>query len=154
MADSTDTPIESTDTTTTPVTAPILAPITPIAPITPVKLPINTVTSGATTTTVPLSTTSPSTSTSSSSGAPAPSTVAVTVPGVTGSVRFSLVVTDNLGVQSEAAYATVTIQGPPVAALTATPSPVAENGTITLSGAGSTSSGTITKYTFSLAPAT
>lgn len=149
MADSTDTPTTSTETTATPVTAPVIAPVTPIAPITPVKLPVSTVTSGATTTSVPLSTSSPSTSTTAPT-----SSVAVTVPGVTGSVRFSLVVTDNLGVQSEAAYATVTIQGPPTAVLTATPATVAEDGTITLSGAGSTSSGTITNYTFSLAPAT
>ena len=81
------------------------------------------------------------------------SSVAVTVPNTTGAVRFLLVVTDNLGVDSAPAYATVTIQGPPVAVLTATPSPVTEGGTITLSGAGSSSSGSIAKYTFSLVPA-
>ncbi|MGD0931616.1 MAG: hypothetical protein ABR902_13280 [Candidatus Korobacteraceae bacterium] len=82
------------------------------------------------------------------------STVAVTVPNTTGTVTFSLVVTDNLGVQSAPAFATVTIQGAPKAALTATPTVLTEGGTIQLSGSGSTSSGSIAKYVFSLVPPT
>ncbi len=82
------------------------------------------------------------------------STVAVTVPNTTGTVTFSLVVTDNLGVQSAPAFATVTIQSAPKAALTATPTVLTEGGTIQLSGSGSTSSGSIAKYVFSLVPPT
>lgn len=80
------------------------------------------------------------------------SSVAVTVPGITGTVTFSLVVTDNLGVASQPAFATVTIQGAPIAALAATPASVAEGGTIELSGADSTSAGSIASYNFSLVP--
>ena len=82
-------------------------------------------------------------------------TVNVTVPGVIGTVTLQLVVTDNLGVQSAPATATVQIQGPPVAVLKATPNPVTEGGTITLSGADSAaaSPGTIESYTFTLQPA-
>lgn len=80
------------------------------------------------------------------------SSVEVTVPNTTGTVRFQLVVTDNLGQQSTPAYATVSIQGPPVAALTATPGTVQEGGAIQLSGAGSSSGGSIASYTFSLVP--
>ena len=102
----------------------------------------------AATTTVTLTPTSPSTTTTAPT-----SSVPVVVPGTTGTLKFSLVVTDNLGVQSQPAYATVTVQGPPVAVLAATPSPITEGGTITLSGAQSTSSGSIAKYEFSFVPA-
>ncbi len=81
------------------------------------------------------------------------STIEVTVPNKSGPVVFSLVVTDNLGVKSQPAYATVNIQSPPVAVLVATPATVTTGGAITLSGAGSTSSGSIASYTFSLVPA-
>ena len=79
------------------------------------------------------------------------SSVLVTVPNTTGQVRFSLVVTDNLGVASQPAFATVTIQAPPIVALTATPGTVTEGGTITLTGQ-PTTSGTITSFKFSLVP--
>lgn len=101
------------------------------------------------TTVVTLSSSSPSTTTTAPT-----SSVEVTVPSVSGSVKFSLVVTDNLGQKSAPAYAEVTIQGPPVAVLAATPAVVAEDGTITLSGSGSTSSGSIANYDFSYVPAT
>ncbi len=81
------------------------------------------------------------------------SSVEVTVPNTSGPVVFSLVVTDNLGVKSSPAYATVNIQSPPVATLVATPATVTAGGAITLSGSGSTSSGSIASYTFSLVPA-
>lgn len=81
------------------------------------------------------------------------SSVQVTVPNKSGPAVFSLVVTDNLGVKSAPAYATVNIQSPPVAVLTANPATVTAGGAITLSGAGSTSSGSIVSYTFSLVPA-
>jgi hypothetical protein len=81
------------------------------------------------------------------------SSVEVTVPNTTGTVKFTLVVTDNLGVQSAPASAQVTIQGPPTAALTATPATVTEGGTITLTGTGKTT-GSIQSYTFSLVPST
>jgi hypothetical protein len=81
------------------------------------------------------------------------SSVAVTVPNTTGTVTFSLVVTDNLGVKSQTpATVKVTIQAPPNAVIAANPLTVTENGTITLSGSGSTSSGSIASYTFSLVP--
>jgi len=85
---------------------------------------------------------------------PTTSSVSVIVPNTTGTITFSLVVTDNLGVQSQPAFATVTVQGAPVAVLTATPSPVSEGGAIELSGAGSTSTGSIASYVFSLVPPT
>lgn len=81
------------------------------------------------------------------------SSVAVTVPNASGTVTFSLVVTDNLGVASPPVYASVSVQGPPVAMLTATPATVTQGGRIELAGAGSTSSGSIASYTFSLVPA-
>ena len=81
------------------------------------------------------------------------SSISVTVPNTSGTVTFSLVVTDNLGVESAPAFATVSIQAPPVAVLTATPPTVQEGGVIQLSGAGSNSSGSIAKYTFALLPA-
>jgi hypothetical protein len=65
-------------------------------------------------------------------------------------VTFSLVVTDNLGVKSAPATATVNIQAPPTARLTATPSTVIPGGAIELSGGGSSSSGSIASYTFTL----
>jgi hypothetical protein len=97
---------------------------------------------------IALSSSQPSTTTN----APA-SSVQVTVPNKSGPAVFSLVVTDNLGVKSAPAYATVNIQSPPVAVLTASPATVTAGGAITLSGAGSTSSGSIVSYTFSLVPA-
>jgi hypothetical protein len=100
------------------------------------------------TTPIALSAANPSTTAT----APA-SSVTVTVPNLTGPVTFSLVVTDNLGVESPAAYATVHIQSPPTAVLTATPATVTEGGAIVLSGAGSTSAGSIASYKFSLVPA-
>ena len=81
------------------------------------------------------------------------SSVEVSVPNKSGPVVFSLVVTDNLGVKSQPAYATVTIQSPPVAVLAASPATVTAGGKITLSGAGSTTSGSLASYTFSLVPA-
>jgi hypothetical protein len=110
----------------------------PIAPVVPV----------AGSTPVVLSAANPTTTVN----APA-SSVAVTVPGVTGAVTFSLVATDNLGAESQPAYVQVNIQAPPVAKLAATPATVAEGGTIELSGAGSTSSGSIASYRFSLVQA-
>jgi hypothetical protein len=116
-------------------------PVSPIAPIVPIHLPTLP-------TSTPLSTASPTVSTAAPT-----SSVSVTVPNTLGTVTFSLVVTDNLGVQSQPAFATLTIQGAPVAVLAATPATVTEGGAIELSGAGSTSSGSITNYTFSLVPA-
>ncbi|MGD0096994.1 MAG: hypothetical protein ABSB60_10895 [Terracidiphilus sp.] len=80
------------------------------------------------------------------------SSISVTVPNTSGTVTFSLVVTDNLGVQSKPAFVTVTIQGTPVAVLSATPKEIAAGGAVKLAGDASTTSGTITSYTFSLAP--
>ena len=118
-----------------------IAPINPIGPIPPIHFPLP----GGTTT--PLSPTNPSVTTT----APTAS-VAVTVPNTSGTVTFSLVVTDNLGVQSAPAFATVTIQGAPVAVIAATPGTVAVGGAIELAGTGSTSSGSIASYTFALVP--
>jgi hypothetical protein len=119
---------------------PIISPVTPINPIPiPVRPPILVST--------PLSPTSPTVTTTAPT-----SSVSVTVPNTSGTVTFSLVVTDNLGVQSAPAFATVTIQGAPVAVIAATPSTVAAGGAIELSGSGSTSSGSIASYTFTLAP--
>ena len=109
-------------------------------PVTPPKL-------APTSEAIPLSYANPSVTTV----APA-SSVSVTVPNTTGKVTFAVVVTDNLGLESAPAYATVTVQGPPTAVLTATPETIAEGAAIVLSGAGSTSSGNIAKYTFSLVP--
>jgi hypothetical protein len=81
------------------------------------------------------------------------SSISVTVPNTSGTVTFSLVVTDNLGVESAPAFATVSIQAPPVAVITATPPTVQAGGVIQLSGAGSSSTGSIAKYTFALLPA-
>ncbi len=81
-------------------------------------------------------------------------TVLVTVPNTSGTVTFSLVVTDDLGVTSKPATVTVNIQGPPLAVLT-TPQPKVTAGSpIQLSGANSTSTGTIRTFTFSLVPPT
>jgi hypothetical protein len=65
-------------------------------------------------------------------------------------VTFSLVVTDNLGVKSPPATATVNIQAAPTARLTATPNTVTPGGAIELSGSGSSSSGSIASYTFTV----
>lgn len=127
-------------------------PITraPIGPITPTPIPPHPVP-----TPVPPSPGAPVALTpakpSVTTNAPT-SSVAVTVPKTTGKVTFALVVTDNLGVESAPAYVTVTIQGAPVAHLTAKPTTVGENGTIELSGGGSKSSGKIANYKFSLVP--
>ncbi len=120
-------PIASAPVTTAPVvTTPIVTP-----PIVAIPAP------------TPLSPSNPSISTTSSS-------VSVTVPNTSGSVTFQLVVTDNLGQVSAPSTLTVSIQGTPLATLT-TPSPVVKPGAaISLSGAGSTSTGTITNFTFSL----
>jgi hypothetical protein len=80
-------------------------------------------------------------------------TVSITVPASAGTVTFSLVVTDNLGAKSAPAYATVTVQAPPIAVLTASPATATEGGPIQLSGSASTSSGSIANYLFSLVPA-
>jgi hypothetical protein len=80
-------------------------------------------------------------------------TVSVTVPAIAGTITFSLVVTDNLGVKSAPAYATVAVQAPPIAVLAASPATVTEGGPIQLSGSASTSSGSIVNYLFSLVPA-
>ena len=82
------------------------------------------------------------------------SSVAVTVPNTGGVVNFNLVVTDNLGQQSTAAVASVTIQGPPTAVLNASPSPVVSGGAITLDGSKSTTSGSIASYTFTFVQVT
>jgi hypothetical protein len=83
---------------------------------------------------------------------PTTSTLAVTVANTIGVLKFQLVVTDNLGQQSAPAVAQVTVQGPPIAVINATPPTVAEGGAITLDGSQSTSSGTgtIASYTFTL----
>jgi hypothetical protein len=124
----------------TPVRQPAAVPQTPVLNV-PIPLPSAAV--------VPLSPANPT----ATVAAPA-SSVSVTVPATAGTVTFSLVVTDNLGVESAPAFATVSIQAPPVAVLGATPSSVPAGGVIQLSGAGSTSSGSIAKFTFSLLPAT
>jgi len=117
-------------------------------PVAPIRQPIGVVTAAAPVALTPSSPTYPP-----AGSAPNPtSSVTVIVPNTTGTVTFSLVVTDNLGVQSQPARATVTIQGAPVAVLTATPPAVTEGGAIELSGAGSTSSGSISSYTFALVP--
>jgi hypothetical protein len=55
-------------------------------------------------------------------------------------------------VQSAPAFATVTIQGAPIAVIAATPAVVAEGGAIELAGGNSTSAGSIASYTFALVP--
>ena len=85
---------------------------------------------------------------STSSASP---TVAVTVPNTSGTVTFTLVVTDDLGNKSPTpATATVTIQGPPTAVLSATPTTVSAGGTIELSGATSTTTGKLTNFLFTV----
>jgi hypothetical protein len=74
------------------------------------------------------------------------------VPGATGKVTFSLVVTDNLGVQSAPAFITVTLQPAPVALIAANPTDAVEGSAINLTGAGSSSSGNIASFKFSLEP--
>ncbi|HUK46828.1 MAG TPA: hypothetical protein VLW06_04515 [Terriglobales bacterium] len=142
-------PAPRTDAVTAPTAGtPVTAPVTPITPITPAPIPPVSVSPGGTTsgtTPTPLSPSSPSVSTTSP-------TVAVTVPDTSGQVTFSLVVTDNLGVQSQPATVTVNIQSPPVAVLTTSTPAVSAGGPIELSGSGSSSSGNITNYTFSLVP--
>jgi hypothetical protein len=78
------------------------------------------------------------------------SSISVTVPNTSGQVTLSLVVTDNLGVVSQPSTVTINIQSAPVAVLTAASDTVAAGGPIQLSGAQSTSSGSIASYTFSL----
>ena len=78
------------------------------------------------------------------------SSISVTVPNTSGQVTLSLVVTDNLGVVSQPSTITINIQSAPVAILTAASDTVAAGGPIQLSGAQSTSSGSIASYTFAL----
>jgi hypothetical protein len=137
--------------TTPAATLPVSLPTAPIGTLPIGSIPVGTIPIGTTGTNspIPLSPTSPST--------PAPNTsptALVTVPNTAGQVTFSLVVTDNLNTRSQPAFATVTIQSAPVAVITATPQTVSPGGAIQLSGANSTSSGTITNYTFSLVPPT
>jgi hypothetical protein len=117
-------------------------PGTPITPVTPIN-PIQPIAPGDGP--VQLSSASPSTTTTTPS-------VEVTVPN-TGTVQFSLVVTDNLGQSSPASFATVTIQGGPTAVLTAAPQTVNDGGTITLTATDVSTTGSIAKYVFSLVPA-
>jgi hypothetical protein len=77
----------------------------------------------------------------------------VTVPNTSGTVTFQLVVYDNFNTPSAPVTATVTIQGAPVASLTATPGIVGPGNTITLS-AGAKTAGTISSYQYSLVPPT
>jgi hypothetical protein len=129
-------PQEKPEAAVNPIPIPTPVPLPPIPiPIPPVTTPIElTPTSPSTTTTAPTS------------------GVAVTVPNQSGTVTFSLVVTDNLGEASQPATVNVSIQGPPIAVLTATPTTIATGGTIELSGSGSTTSGSIASYKFSLVP--
>jgi len=117
----------------------------PLPPIVNPPIPIHPVPVSGT---VALSPASPSTTVN-----PPASGVSVTVPNASGTVTFSLVVTDNLGAESAPAFATVSIQSPPVAVLAASPATVPEGGAIELSGTGSSSSGSIASYKFSLVPA-
>jgi len=119
---------------------------------TPEIKPAATPTAGIPTPSAPVAAPAALSPTNPSIGTTSP-TVSVTVPNTAGTVTFSLVVTDNLGIQSTPAYATVTVQAPPTAKLTASPSTIAAGGTITLSGAGSASSGSFANYLFSLVPA-
>jgi hypothetical protein len=148
------TPKNKTDNIADAAVSPIVGPPTPIInpipipspvpipiPI-PIPVPIPPVTNAT-----PLSPSNPSVTTAAPT-----SRVSVTVPNSSGSVTFSLVVTEYLGVKSSPALATVTIQGAPVAVIAATPSTVAPGGAIQLAGGGSTSSGSIASYTFSLVP--
>ena len=132
-----------------PVKGPVVGPVDPIGPIKPpVGPPIGPlppITFPPIAGTTPLSPSNPSVTTSAPT-----SIVAVTVPNTSGTVTFSLVVTDNLGVQSAPAFATVTIQGAPVAVISTKPTTVGPGGAIELIGDGSKSSGTIASYTFSL----
>jgi hypothetical protein len=137
MSSSPVVPKASSAATTATLQPEAAATVTPVVPVVPV----------AGSTPVALTAASPSVSTTAPT-----SSVSVTVPNVTGTVTFSLVVTDNLGVSSAPAYATVTIQAPPKAALAATPATVTEGGTIQLSGAGSTTTGSIANFKFSLVP--
>ncbi|MGA3345108.1 MAG: hypothetical protein ABSC76_09600 [Terracidiphilus sp.] len=131
--------------------SPIIGPVTPIigpvTPVGPIPTPIPTPTPPPTSTATPLSPASPTVTTTAPT-----SSVSVTVPNTSGTVTFSLVVTDNLGVSSAPAFATVTIQGAPIAVIAATPETIAAGGAINLSGAGSTSAGSIASYTFALVP--
>jgi hypothetical protein len=74
----------------------------------------------------------------------------VTVAATSGTVTFQLVVYDDFNTPSAPVTATVTIQAVPTAVLAATPAIVGPGGTITLSGAGSTTTGSISKYAYSL----
>jgi len=128
--------------------APVL-PVVPILPVGPVPLPPipipNPVPTPPIAVPIPLTPTNPSTTTAAPN-----SSVAVTVPNQSGTVTFSLVVTDNLGIASQAATVSVTIQGPPVAKLSTTTPVVAPGGTIQLSGDGSVSTGSLSTFKFSL----
>ncbi len=113
--------------------------------LTPINAPVNTPTPSAA---VELTPANPSITVTAPT-----SSVAVTAPNTSVAVRFQLVVTDNLGQESAPAYATVSVQGPPVAVLTATPGTVQAGNVINLSAAGSSSGGSIASYKFSLVPA-
>jgi hypothetical protein len=140
-----------------------IPPKTPAPTVTPVVTPpVTTVGTPATTppvttppTTIPtfaLSAANPSTPLPVPP-AVSPSVVQVTVPNTSGQVTFSLVVTDNLGQQSQnKPTVTVTIQPPPVAALTGPTTPVPAGSPIQLSGAGSTPLANIKTFTFTLVP--
>jgi hypothetical protein len=101
---------------------------------------------------VPLPVTSVALSPSSPTVTTTVPNVSVTVPNQSGSVSFSLVVTDNLGNESSPAILTVNIQSPPVAVLTG-PESTAAGAVIELSGSRSAPSGSIASYKFSLLPA-
>lgn len=132
-------PTAATAAGTTPVTLPIsTVPVTTLP-----TTPVNTVPGAGSATA--LSPSNPKITTTAPT-----SSVSVTVPNTSGQVTFSLVVTDNLGVVSPPSTVTVTIQSPPTAVLKAGSATTAAGGVIQLSGAGSTSSGSIASYTFSL----
>ena len=138
MAPSVTTPLATAVTAVESAAATTVLPVTPVLPVNPIVInPVGTGTA--------LSPTNPSVTTTTPSAT-------VTVPNTSGSVTFQLVVTDNLGVQSAPATVTINIQGAPTAVISATPNPVAAGKPITLSGAGSTASGTgtISSFAFSL----
>ncbi len=132
----------------TPLPGPLPGPVPGPLPVpSPVPTPVPTPTPTPGTNATALSPQNPSVTTSAPN-----SSVSVTVPNTSGTVTFSLVVTDNLGVQSAPVFATVTIQGAPEGNLAVTPSVVMPGGAIELSAANSSSTGSIVSYTFSLVP--
>ena len=148
------TPTDSTPApVVTPVTATgdspraaIIAPPVSISPPIITLPPIITIPPiGGLPTSTPLSPTNPKVTTTAPT-----SSISVTVPSTSGQVTLSLVVTDNLGVVSQPSTITINIQSAPVAVLRAASDTVAAGAPIQLSGADSTSSGSIASYTFSL----